>query len=281
MRNEGYLKETNFNFSLHFPRQAIIGTIMIVALLAFEIFNFDTTQYALENLLGGASFLTVGWATILAIAFCAIDFAGLAYLFTPDRGSEETKEAWYLMGAWLLGATMNALLTWWAVSLTLLTHDFGNEVLSREQLLSGAPVFVAVLVWLTRILFIGSISVAGEHLFVRHTAATVAPQPQRPVAAARPPLAGPHRSHRPMPGMNMPQREIDSELTTDEVPSFLDGYRPRPVPMTAARNSAFEGEQIFHRDHPDKGLPPREHRRPASPLRRSPVTMQARSRRLP
>jgi hypothetical protein len=69
------------------------------------------------------------------------------------------------MGAWLLGATLNAAMTWWAVSLTLLNHSFGNEVLSREQLLQIVPIFVAALVWLTRILFIGAFSVAGEHLF--------------------------------------------------------------------------------------------------------------------
>ena len=60
---------------------------------------------------------------------------------------------------------MNAVMTWWAISLTLLTHDFGNEVLSREQLLRWVPFFVATLVWLTRILFIGAISVAGEYMF--------------------------------------------------------------------------------------------------------------------
>ncbi|MCA9976736.1 MAG: hypothetical protein KC413_13330, partial [Anaerolineales bacterium] len=59
----------------------------------------------------------------------------------------------------------NAIMTWWAVSLTLLNHDFGNEVLSREQLLRSVPIFVAVLVWLTRILFIGAFTVAGDHLF--------------------------------------------------------------------------------------------------------------------
>jgi hypothetical protein len=153
------------SLNLSFPRQAVIGMILVVALLAFEIFNFDTTQYALKDLLGEVSFIGLRWATILAIAFCAIDFAGLAHLFTPERGAAEPKEVWYLMGAWLLGATMNALMTWWAVSLTLLNHEFGNEVLSREQLLQIAPIFVAVLVWLTRILFIGAFSVAGDHLF--------------------------------------------------------------------------------------------------------------------
>jgi hypothetical protein len=169
----------------------LIATIMLIALVAFEIFNFDTTKYALANLLGDANFVGLEWAAILAIAFCAIDFAGLARVFTPEKGMKEPKEVWYLMGAWLLGATMNAVMTWWAVSLTLLNHEFGNEVLSRAQLLKTVPIFVAVLVWLTRILFIGAISVAGDHLFDfgrRQPAAalpTKAPQLTAPRQAAR------------------------------------------------------------------------------------------------
>ncbi len=155
----------NMLLGLNLPQKSIMGVILVVALLAFELFNFDTTRYALSNLLGDVRFAGIGWATILAIAFCAIDFAGLARLFTPERGKNEPTAVWYLMGAWLLGATMNAIMTWWAISLTLLTHDFGNEVLSREQLLRWVPFFVATLVWLTRILFIGAISVAGEYMF--------------------------------------------------------------------------------------------------------------------
>lgn len=153
----------SLNLSEH--RKLVIGAIMLVALLAFEFFNFDTTQFALRSLLGDVDFAGLMWATILAVAFCAIDFAGLTRLFTPERGRDEPREVWYLMGAWLLGATMNAVMTWWAVSLTLLNQSFGNEVLSREQLLQYVPIFVAVLVWLTRILFIGALTVAGEHIF--------------------------------------------------------------------------------------------------------------------
>ena len=150
--------------SLRLPRRSVIALILLVALLAFEIFNFDTTRYALTNLLGPVSFIGLRWASILGIAFCAIDFAGLVRLFTPDANGEQPKEVWYLMGAWLLGATMNAVMTWWAVSLTLLNHEFGNEVLSRGQLLQVVPIFVATLVWLTRILFIGALTVTGNHL---------------------------------------------------------------------------------------------------------------------
>lgn len=145
-------------------RQLVIGAILILALFAFEMFNFDTTRYALQSLLGEIRFFGFAWATILAVAFCAIDFAGLARLFTPERGRNEPRDVWYLTGAWLLGATMNAVMTWWAVSTVLVSHPVGNEILSREQLLDIVPVFVAVLVWLTRILFIGAITVAGEKL---------------------------------------------------------------------------------------------------------------------
>lgn len=161
-----------FESGIHLPRQFVIGIILVLALFAFEMFNFDTTRFALQSLLGEVTFMGIAWATILAIAFCAIDFAGLARLFTPERGRDEPKEVWYLMGAWLLGATMNAVMTWWAVSLTLLNHDLGNEVLSREQLLKVVPFFVAVLVWLTRILFIGAVTMAGERLLSRRRGET-------------------------------------------------------------------------------------------------------------
>lgn len=159
------------SFRWAFPRKAIIGVILIIALIAFEIFNFDTTRYALESLLGEVKFLGLSWAVILAIAFCAIDFAGLSALFSPETGNAE-RSTWYLMGAWLLGATMNAIMTWWAVNLTLLNHELGNEVLSREELLRFVPLFVAVLVWLTRILFISAFSIAGTHLFDNNAAST-------------------------------------------------------------------------------------------------------------
>ena len=153
------------SYGANFPRKTAVGLILIVALMAFEIFNFDTTRYALRDLLGDVRFANLEWAAILAIAFCSIDFAGLTRIFTKEKGADEPKEVWYLMGAWLLGASMNAIMTWWAVSLTLLENEFGNEVMSREQLLQVVPIFVALLVWLTRILFIGSFTVAGEHFF--------------------------------------------------------------------------------------------------------------------
>jgi hypothetical protein len=148
-------------------RGILLGVILLVALLCFESFNFSTTQVALMDLLGGLTFAGVSWATILAIAFCGIDFAGIARLFIPEeQASEVSKDTWYLFGAWLLAATMNALLTWWGVSLGLVNRSLqSTAILSQEKLLDVVPVFIALLVWFTRILLIGSFSIAGPRLF--------------------------------------------------------------------------------------------------------------------
>lgn len=251
------------SINLSLPRQTAIGFILIIALLAFEIFNFDTTQYALRDLLGDVSFIGVRWAAILAIAFCAIDFAGLAHMFTPNRGAQTNKEVWYLMGAWLLGATMNALMTWWAISLTLLNHQFGNEVLSREQLLQIAPIFVAVLVWLTRILFIGAFSVAGDHLFnsaADYLAETVQPA-VRPAVAAQPAAAPrPAAANRPT---------VTNRPTV--VPTSRPAVAPRPIAAAPANNNPAPARPVAQ---PNNNGSSRVRQRPPRP-----AAMVARSRR--
>jgi hypothetical protein len=213
---------------LNFSRKLVAGIILLVALVAFELFNFDSTRYALQSLLGEVSFAGVKWATILAVAFCAIDFAGLTRLFTPERGRQEPTAVWYLMGAWLIAATMNAIMTWWAVSLTLLSHDLGNEVLAREQLLRWVPFFVATLVWLTRILFIGAFSVAGEYIFDLRELRRSSGQTQRSQSATAvpsrpytPPLASGQRA--PRPAMSAQPKE---PAPPEARPST--NYPPRP-----------------------------------------------------
>ena len=155
-----------FSNRIRLQRGFLFGALIVGALLAFEFFNYSTTDFALSDLLGDLSFLGIGWATILALAFCGIDFAGIARLFTPEQGADEPHEIWYLFGAWMLAATMNAMLTWWGVSIALLNHQsLGNAVVEREMLLKVVPIFVAVMVWLSRVLIIGTISVAGDRIF--------------------------------------------------------------------------------------------------------------------
>jgi hypothetical protein len=241
------------------PRKTTVGIILIVALLAFEIFNFDTTRFALLDLMGDVRFLGLHWATILAIAFCSIDFAGLVHLFTPENLLEERKEVWYLMGAWLLGATMNAMMTWWAVSLTLLNHNLGNEVLSREQLLFYVPIFVAVLVWLTRILFIGAFTVAGNHLFEFDAI-------REQVGAARQAVARPPQPARALngrPGLRRVDESIEDEIAQRE----RERPTPAPQPVRSTSNNGPNRSRVRQR-------PPM----PNGPARRMPVHASPRER---
>ncbi len=155
-----------FQKRLRLQRGLIFGALIVTALLAFEVFNYSTTDFALSDLLGDLRFLGVRWSTILSIAFCGIDFAGIARLFTPEQGRDEPAEVWYLFGAWMLAALMNAMLTWWGVSIAILNHEtLGNAVVARGTLLKVVPIFVAIMVWLIRVLIIGTISVAGDRIF--------------------------------------------------------------------------------------------------------------------
>jgi hypothetical protein len=142
------------------------GIIIMGALLAFEVFNYSTTQFALNDVLGDLTFAGLRWATILALAFCGIDFAGIARLFTPEQGRDEPAEVWYLFGAWILAAAMNATLTWWGVAVAIASHStLSSEVISSSMLTKVVPIFVAIMVLLIRVLIIGTFSVKGGKLF--------------------------------------------------------------------------------------------------------------------
>ncbi len=160
------IKLLPFLKSASLKRGAIFGSILISALLAFELFNFGTTSFALQDVLGNLKFAGIQWSAILAFAFCGIDFAGIARIFTPEQGRDEPAEVWYLFGAWLLAAAFNAMLTWWGVSVAILNHTAeGGSLVGQATMIKVVPIFVAAMVWLIRVLIIGTFSVAGERLF--------------------------------------------------------------------------------------------------------------------
>lgn len=131
----------------------VLGCLLILALLGFEIFNFSTTKFALDDLLGPLSFVGFRWSLILAIAFCGIDFAGIARIFAPKQGRDEPAEAYYLFGTWILAAALNATLTGWAVAL--------------QTEIPWMPIVIALLVWEVRVLIIGTFFVYGDRIFTK------------------------------------------------------------------------------------------------------------------
>jgi len=210
---------------INMQRMLIFGLIIVLALISFEVFNYSTTVFALTDLLGDLRFAGIHWATILAFAFCGIDFAGIARLFTPSQKSESGQEAWFLLGAWILAATMNAALTWWGVSLALLNHEtLGNTVIDHDTLLQFVPLFVAVMVMVIRVLIIGTFSTAGNHLFgINNTRPGVATnsmgQPRRMDINQSP---APARVN--TPANSMRPRPNGSQVSSDSRPDPV--YRP-------------------------------------------------------
>lgn len=244
--NRTAVRNQNLNKLMHNvrPRRGLtFGLIIIGALLAFELFNYSTTEFALSDLLGELSFMGVRWATILAIAFCGIDFAGIARLFTPEEGVDEPAEVWYLFGAWLLAATMNAMLTWWGVSIALLNHtSLGNAVVERETLLKVVPIFVAVMVWLIRVLIIGTFSVAGDKLFS---------QAERNIYTSR---------KRSLPVRSLGKRSGNQQPSTSSASSF----RPAPKPEPPPEPSYARPEPTYH----PVSMRPKSYSAKSSPSRR-------------
>ncbi len=216
-------------------RSKAFGFMIIGALLAFEIFNYSTTEFALKDVLGDLSFAGIGWATILSIAFCGIDFAGIARLFTPEQGRDEPAEVWYLFGAWILAAAMNATLTWWGVSVAIANHTSqGSAVVSNATIQNVVPVFVAVMVWVIRILIIGTFSLAGERMFASADKTRRAYSQQQAVPA--------RNDHRPV----RPAVSTGSTAASRPILAPASSFRPQPKPVQRPENSYTRGEPTYH-----------------------------------
>ncbi len=109
--------------------------------------------YALTDLLGGLAILGVRWPVILAIAFCCIDIVPLF--------AKQDEKAWYLFGAWILAAALNATLTWWGFSVAMAEHSAAGNIM---------PVIAAVMTWATRVLIFGTLSLEAANHRIAHIA---------------------------------------------------------------------------------------------------------------
>jgi hypothetical protein len=227
-----------------FNRGATWGMMIIGALLAFEIFNFSTTQFALLDVLGNLEFAGMRWASILAVAFCGMDFAGIARIFTPEQGADEPKEVYYLFGAWLLAAAFNAMLTWWGISVAIINHSSmsGGAVISNETMTKIVPIFVAAMILLIRVLIIGTFSIAGDRMFTTQNqqAYNNNPRPVQQQQTYRPAQQQQQPILRPASSLNRPQNLSAQSSNT---------YRTMPTPApkpTMQQTSFVRPEPTYH-----------------------------------
>jgi hypothetical protein len=226
--------------------------MIVAALLAFEVFNFSTTQYALHDMLGDLAFAGMKWSTILAIAFCGIDFAGIARIFTPEQGRDEPAEIYYLFGAWVLAAGFNATLTWWGVSVAIANN--GNiqstAAISSETLTTVIPIFVAAMVWLVRLLLIGTFSLAGDRIFTTaqaHQSQNQYQQPRPTYNNNNPQPRPAYQSQNYQRPVNQPSNQpILRPASQINRPVNSNTFRPAPKPVSSQQSSFIPPEPTYH-----------------------------------
>jgi hypothetical protein len=243
----------NLMHNRQFNRGAAWGVMIVGALLSFEVFNFSTTQFALHDMLGDLTFAGMKWSSILAVAFCGIDFAGIARIFTPEQGRDEPAEVYYLFGAWLLAAGFNACLTWWGVSVAITSNANlqASAVMSTATLIKVVPIFIAAMVWLVRLLIIGTFSLAGDRLFT--TAQQHQPyktQYQQPQQAQRP-YNAPQTSYQAPRPVNQPSNQPvlrpASQIARPVNNVNASGANFRPAPKPAPQQTSFvPPEPTYH-----------------------------------
>ena len=248
----------NLVYNRQYSRGAAWGAMILGALLAFEVFNFSTTQYALHDMLGELTFAGMKWSTILAIAFCGIDFAGIARIFTPEQGRDEPAEVYYLFGAWLLATGFNATLTWWGVSVAIAQNGNiqGTAAMSSETITKVVPIFVAAMVWLVRLLIIGTFSLAGDRLFTtaqvnsyqsNYNQPRPQPQPQqqpRPVYQNQNPAPRPQYNQPTNQPVLRPASQINRPVNA--APASQTNFRPAPKPVSSQQTSFIPPEPTYH-----------------------------------
>jgi hypothetical protein len=127
-----------------------MGLFLILALAVFEVFNFSITKVALTDQL----VRSIGWATTLAILFCIIDLGGVARAFSASK--TEPRISYNLVGVWLLVAAFNSTFIWWGVKISMLENF---------QTLGSIPVLVAIMMFLLRVLIVGTFAFAGNIIF--------------------------------------------------------------------------------------------------------------------
>jgi len=197
---------------------SVYGFIIVLAMVAFEAFNYGTTTYALRDLLGDLRFAGFQWATLMALAFCGIDFAGIARLINQKGREGDRKESWYLFGAWLIAATFNAALTWWGVSIAISNHVTASAaIVSSKALTTVVPLFVAILVWVCRILIIGSLSSALERI----APSSVSPRAGRSQVTLR-------RTSAPSPTARQPV-EYNRQVSSNRPNASIAARSPQPA----------------------------------------------------
>lgn len=132
----------------------LLGSLVPLGLIAFELSNFETSRIGIELLIGDIAVFGIAgleMATILAIAACSIDLGALASIFTEEKGFNEPWYVWALGGAWFVASFLDAWLTWYFLDTTMATRGLPATVADN------VPIMLSFFMWLIRVMLIGNI----------------------------------------------------------------------------------------------------------------------------
>lgn len=135
------------------------------------------------------------------------------------------------------------MLTWWGVSVAIMNHNaLGGVLVGQATMTRMVPIFVAVIVWLTRVLIIGTFSIAGDRLFTsaeahayQRPASRLQPQPRpqpRPVEAPAVPYTRPAPKPVPPALNNFPRSTVRPEPTYHPVGVAARSESENPSPRS-------------------------------------------------
>ena len=149
----------------------LTGMLLLISLFVFEFVNYTTNVGAVESILGSRSvgllfYGQVSFAVLVGLAFCLVDFSGIARIFTPQRGKDEPNAVRVLFIVWLLSAVLNAGLTWWVATIWVASSYGGqNPLVNYNTVLVWAPRIIATLFFLVHFGLVYTVALVGDDLF--------------------------------------------------------------------------------------------------------------------
>jgi hypothetical protein len=119
----------------------------------------------------------------------------------------------------------------------------GSAVVSGETLTKVVPIFIAAMVWLIRLLIIGTFSLAGDRLFTTSTQN----QSQRSYNNPQPRQSGYQPQHRPVnQPVNQPVLRPASQINRPVNSNSSVGFKPAPKPASSQQSSFIPPEPTYH-----------------------------------
>jgi len=134
---------------------SIYVTIICVSLVLYEIISYSSSYETVYGFTGMKS-----WAKLLAWAFIAVDFGGVASMMMGEKVEEAG--GMHLFWAWLISAAGDAYMTYIPIAASASTRTdhilITSGVISVKAFTVVIPILIAVLIWGIQVVLVVSLN---------------------------------------------------------------------------------------------------------------------------